>query len=303
MAMDRETLDRMLSAHKAWSEIDGGQQADLRGADLAGLDLRGVWLVEADLTGAWLDGANLARSDLHGANLTRATLTEANLPEADLRGATLTAADCQGANLRGVNFREATFQETDLRGTELRGADLQGADLTTAVLDRANLDEALLEGATRPEPRPPVMDRAALDDNLEGADMDRARGMEADSRPPPSRWETITQRVGALFSRGETPAPAQEPPAPAAPAPAPQAGGDPAEGREPGPAERPLTAAEGQAAWREVLARQDEIKATIAEMADPAEREKAVRLLAMVQQDAAARQRAPDRGTAAELDR
>lgn len=709
MAMDRETLDRILAEHEAWSEGNGGKQADLRGADLAGMDLQRVWLVEAEmqgaklgganLTGAWLEGANLSESDLQDANLTRATLTEAILQEASMMRANCTRADFRAADLRWVNFHDAQFPETDLRKAELEGAGLQGADLTTAYLRGAKLDGALLEGATyTPSLDQPALEkvlrdhelwlggeeggqRAELDRtdlsgmdltgadlaraslvgatldratlhgaNLAGADLtgaslqdaqlqeatltraglreadltaadlrearldgadlqvanleratlvaanlceahlpgarlteanmqsadlegayavvadfqratlenaslrhatleiadlegaslrgaqlqeanlaraflreadltaadltaadfhqatvvgatldtqvhqilthhqewvdgkggrpatyqeaelvgryQRANGvaehsglahelyervqraeaeaakedfpasahydgqLAADFRPAPSRWETIKQRVGAIFSRGETPAPEQEPatpsardervgkqvllfptktmaedaasvlpqsyeyevqptrmgnqelyaglisprtpaserragaeqperlvevsvfgskdqaeshgralassheyevqrtmmgkqelyavltsprargasqepePAtPSAPSPAPQAGRDPAVGQQLGPATRPLTYEEGRAAYHEVLERQDEIKATIAGMAAPAEREKAERLLATVQQDAAARQRSPDRGTSAELDR
>ena len=104
-------IQEVLARHKKWLENDeGGQRADLRGADLKSADLRGANLREADLQ----------RADLWGANL-----READLREADLRDANLQRADLWGANL----------QRADLRGADLREADLREADLRDANLD------------------------------------------------------------------------------------------------------------------------------------------------------------------------
>jgi uncharacterized protein YjbI with pentapeptide repeats len=66
-------LDKILSKHLRWfNEEEGGERANLYGANLRG----------ADLYGADLRGADLRRADLRGANL-----REVDLRGADLRGA------------------------------------------------------------------------------------------------------------------------------------------------------------------------------------------------------------------------
>ena len=91
--MDNEKLKEILERHRKWlNDEDGGERANLYGADLRG----------ANLYGADLRGANLCGADLRGA---------------DLRGANLCGADLRGADLRGANLREAY----------LRGANLYGA--------------------------------------------------------------------------------------------------------------------------------------------------------------------------------
>lgn len=81
----QEQLTKILASHgKWWRDEEGGQRADLRGADLQG----------ADLQGAYLQGA-----DLRGANLQGADLRDAYLRDADLRGAYLRGANLQGAYL------------------------------------------------------------------------------------------------------------------------------------------------------------------------------------------------------------
>lgn len=102
--MDSKELDKILELHRKWlNDEEGGQCADLWGANLARANLRGANLREADLRGANLTGANLreanlARADLAGANLWGANLTRANLAGADLRG----------ANLENVRINENT---------------------------------------------------------------------------------------------------------------------------------------------------------------------------------------------------
>ena len=96
--MKKEELDEKLRLHKMWVKYEqGGQRANLLGADLRG----------ADLQGAYLQGADLQRANLQGADLLGA----------DLQGADLLGANLQGANLQGANLRGA-----DLRGAYLRGA-------------------------------------------------------------------------------------------------------------------------------------------------------------------------------------
>ena len=114
--MNANDLKTILEKHKMWlNDEDGGEMADLRGANLSGADLRG-----ADLRGADLSGADLSRANLSGADLSVANLSGANLRWANLRGADLSGADLRGANLSGA----------DLRGANLRWANLRGADLS-----------------------------------------------------------------------------------------------------------------------------------------------------------------------------
>lgn len=129
--MKQEELQKILENHKLWLMGNGGERANLIGADLGDADLIG-----ADLRGADLIGANLNGTNLRGANLIGANLIGANLIGANLRGANLSSADLSGADLRGAN----------LRYTNLRGADLSGANLIGANLSGANLSGANMEG-------------------------------------------------------------------------------------------------------------------------------------------------------------
>ena len=91
--MNQDELKEILEKHLKWlRDEDGGERADLRGADLHGANLRG-----ANLHGADLRGANLHGADLYGADLYGADLRGANLHGADLRGANLHGADLYGA--------------------------------------------------------------------------------------------------------------------------------------------------------------------------------------------------------------
>ena len=86
--MDNEKLKEILERHRKWlNDEDGGERADLRGANLYGANLCGADLRGADLRGANLRGANLREADLYGANLCGANLCGANLRGAYLRGA------------------------------------------------------------------------------------------------------------------------------------------------------------------------------------------------------------------------
>jgi hypothetical protein len=111
--MTQDEISAILSAHKLWLAGEGGQRADLSGADLTGADLSGADLTGANLTGADLSGANLSGADLTGANLsgadlTRARLYGANLTGANLYGANLTGARLYGANLTGTRLYDKT---------------------------------------------------------------------------------------------------------------------------------------------------------------------------------------------------
>ena len=97
--MDAEKLKNILEQHKLWMSGDGGELANLSGADLS----------VANLSGADLSGADLSEADLSGANL-----SVANLSEADLSWANLRVANLRGANLRVANLRGATGLESVL---------------------------------------------------------------------------------------------------------------------------------------------------------------------------------------------
>lgn len=92
--MEKEKLDKILENHKLWLNGEGGECANLRGADLN----------SADLNSANLRGANLRGVDLSGANLNSANLSGASLYNANLRGASLYNANLYSSNLNNANL-------------------------------------------------------------------------------------------------------------------------------------------------------------------------------------------------------
>ena len=75
--MEKEKLDKILENHKLWLNGEGGECANLRGADLRyanlyNIDLRCANLNSADLRCANLRGTNLRGTNLSGANLSGA---------------------------------------------------------------------------------------------------------------------------------------------------------------------------------------------------------------------------------------
>lgn len=82
--MEKEKLDKILENHKLWLNGEGGECANLRGADLRyanlyNIDLRCANLNSADLSGASLYNANLSGASLYNANLYSSNLNNANL--------------------------------------------------------------------------------------------------------------------------------------------------------------------------------------------------------------------------------
>ena len=109
--MTKERLAEILAKHRAWlNDEDGGERADLSGADLRGASLSWDNLREANLSGADLRGANLSGAILSRANLSGASLSEANLSEAGLREANLSGAK---GLLSAVNYMEARFERVE----------------------------------------------------------------------------------------------------------------------------------------------------------------------------------------------
>ena len=98
----------ILEKHAKWIRgEDGGERANLCGADLRNADLCNADLRNADLCGANLCGANLCGANLCGANLRNANLCDADLCNANLRGADLCDANLCDANLCCANLRGA----------------------------------------------------------------------------------------------------------------------------------------------------------------------------------------------------
>ena len=147
MKITQEKLNQIIASHGKWlRDEEGGERANLRGANLRGAnledaDLRGANLEDADLRGANLGGANLEDADLRGANLGGADLGCANLGCANLRGANLRGANLEDANLGGANLGCANLGGANLGCADLGCADLRGANLEDADLRGANLDK------------------------------------------------------------------------------------------------------------------------------------------------------------------
>jgi hypothetical protein len=109
--MNINSLIEILENHYLWLRGNGGERADLSGANLTRADL-----TRANLSGADLTRANLSSANLSGANLSGADLTRANLYGADLYGADLTRADLSSANLYGANLTGANLTRANLSG-------------------------------------------------------------------------------------------------------------------------------------------------------------------------------------------
>lgn len=78
--MNQYELNKAIKQHELWLKHEGGERANLRGANLSDADL--IW---ANLSGANLRGANLRGANLSGADLSWANLRGADLHDADLR--------------------------------------------------------------------------------------------------------------------------------------------------------------------------------------------------------------------------
>ena len=92
--ISKEELGLILEKHKKWlNNEDGGERADLNGANLRKANLREADLRVADLCEADLSGADLREADICGADICRTDLSETNLRGADLRGADICGAD------------------------------------------------------------------------------------------------------------------------------------------------------------------------------------------------------------------
>jgi uncharacterized protein YjbI with pentapeptide repeats len=133
----REELKCVLEKHEKWlGGQEGGQRADLQGADLR----------EAYLNGANLRDANLVNANLQKANLGDADLQGATLSFVDFGGATLFNAKLQGAYLVGAKFLGspdgAVEDAMGLSGEQFAGADISGATLPAEIAAFDGLGQA-----------------------------------------------------------------------------------------------------------------------------------------------------------------
>ena len=112
--MKQDELNAILDKHTKWLRgEDGGERANLCGADLRYADMSDAYLRHANLR-----YADLRYADLHGAALCGADLHDANLCGADLHGADLHGADLSRANLSHADLRHADLSYADLRYAE-----------------------------------------------------------------------------------------------------------------------------------------------------------------------------------------
>ena len=108
MKITQERLNEIIASHGKWLRgEEGGERANLYGANLRMANLDGANLYGANLDGANLRMANLRMANLYGANLYGANLDGANLDEANLRMANL-----YGAHLRMANLDKTYYQVT-----------------------------------------------------------------------------------------------------------------------------------------------------------------------------------------------
>lgn len=84
--MKQEDLEKIIESHGRWiAGKDGGECADLSGANLRDADLYDADLRWANLRGANLSSANLRSANLSDANLCNAKLSGAKLPKTILQ--------------------------------------------------------------------------------------------------------------------------------------------------------------------------------------------------------------------------
>ena len=115
-----EMIKNILALHKKWlNEEEGGERADLHGADL--------------------DGVCLDNIDFRNANLKCASFRGAVITNSDFRSADLYGADFRGAFLQGSDFASANLKNADFTWANLCDTDFLNADLTGAYLGEANL--------------------------------------------------------------------------------------------------------------------------------------------------------------------
>ena len=118
--MEMSELKNILALHEKWlNEEEGGERADLHGADLDHICLDNV--------------------DFRNANLREVSFRDAVITNSDFRGADLYEADFRSAFLQGSDFSAANLKDADFTCANLCNADFFNADLMGAVLKEANI--------------------------------------------------------------------------------------------------------------------------------------------------------------------
>jgi|GEM_PF-2450524 len=110
----QEELNEIISKHGKWlDDEEGGERANLRGANLIDANLRGANLIDANLIDANLIDANLIDANLSGANLSGANLRGANLSEL----ASLWSASGNRAEIKAIQADtwDVTYTATHLQ--------------------------------------------------------------------------------------------------------------------------------------------------------------------------------------------
>lgn len=138
--MTKGELQDIIESHKKWLNGDGGERANLCGADLSDTDLRNVSLHHALMIHADLCNANLSGINLCGVDLSDAILCNADLSCAIINAANLSYADLSGANLCYTNLcntdlHNANISDANLCGANLSRANLRGTDLSKLIYD------------------------------------------------------------------------------------------------------------------------------------------------------------------------
>ena len=124
--METNELKNILALHKKWlNEEEGGERADLHGADLDGICLDNVDFRNANLREVSFRDAVITNSDFRGADLY----------EADFRFAFLQGSDFSAANLKDADFTRANLCNADFFNADLMGADLGEADIKGVDFD------------------------------------------------------------------------------------------------------------------------------------------------------------------------
>lgn len=128
--MEMSELNNILALHKKWlNNEEGGERADLHGADLDHVCLDNVDFRNANLREVSFRDAVITNSDFRGADL-----YEADFRFAFLQGSDFSAANLKDADFTYANLRNADFYNADLMGADLGEADIKGVDFDYACL-------------------------------------------------------------------------------------------------------------------------------------------------------------------------
>jgi len=83
----KEQLAEILRKHSQWACGEGGERANMIGADMIGADMRGADMYRANMSGANMIGADMRGANMCGANMCGANMYRANMIGANMRGA------------------------------------------------------------------------------------------------------------------------------------------------------------------------------------------------------------------------